>query len=339
MTNPFDAITETLTPQEIELSRGFLRCSVSALVPGMLELWAAIVAAVGEVEIEEMGPQVQSRDSWSCVAVAGLGQESLSLYVNADEVSSFFIHPFTDQWSQDCTTEYLTRKFFHSVFLTYRGFGEELVWDRFESNATGYTPARAGIVLKLRSKKNGARLSMYLEFDPTLLNQIDAEWKKHITASATYQIPTEALVRMTQIAIQPTKLPELLSGKASQMIPNWRNQVEIVDSKGVSHFLGSLISYSNDRGQRSLAFKFLSSLQSETRSKMIRPGYVTVDVVVGTIKNLAQDALQDGACSRILASCEEVGRVGLYMHGEKIASAAIRHDQEGMHLEEIRSES
>lgn len=339
MNNPFDAIVETLSSQEIDLSRGFLRCSVSALVPGMLELWAAIVATVGEVEIEEMGPQVQSRDSWSCVAVAGLGEESLSLYVNADEVSSFFIYPFTDQWSQDCTTEYLTRKFFHSLFLTYRGFSEELVWDRFESSATGYSPTKAGVVIKLRSRKNGARLSMYLEMDPRLLNQIDAEWKKHVTASASYNIPAEAMVRMTQIAIQPTKLPELLSGKASQVMPNWRNHVEIVDAKGVSHFLGALINYRNDRGQHSLAFKFLSSLQTEAKSKMIRPGYVSVDVVVGTLKNLTQDCLQEGACSRIQYSCEEVGRVGLYMHGEKIASAAIRNDHEGMYLEEIRSES
>jgi hypothetical protein len=334
-----DEITPTVSLKEIELSRGFLRCSVRSLVPGIVELWTGLISAVGEIEIEELTPVIRTEEVWSSIAAASLGDQNIILYTNVEEVATFFMNGNLDQIAETYITEYLARKFFYSMSLTYHGFTEDLVWDRFECERAGFNPSHEGFLIRLRAKKTSARMSAFIELEAGLLHQLDSEWRRHIVASAAHKIPEENLVRIGQIAIQPTKLPELLTGKIPQTIAGWKNKAQIVDKQGTAYFFGDLITYTAASSRKALAFQFSGAADASVKSKMIRPGYVTLDVVIGNLKNAGQDCLQEGACSAIEYSCDDTERVALYMHGDKIASAAVVITDQGLVVEDIRSES
>lgn len=337
---PFiEEITPTVSLKEIELSRGFLRCSARSLVPGIVELWTGLISALGEIEIEELSPVMRTEEVWSSIAAASLGDQNIILYTNVEEVAPFFMNGNLDQIAETYISEYLARKFFYSISLTYHGFTEDLVWDRFECGRAGYNPSHEGFLIRLRAKKTGARVSAFVELEGGLLYQLDSEWRRHIIASAAHKMPGESLVRIAQIAIQPTKLPELLAGKISQTIPGWKNKVQIVDKQGTPYFFGELITYTAASSRKALAFQFSGAADATIKSKMIRPGYVTLDVVIGMLKNTEQDYLQEGACSAIEYSCDDTTRIALYMHGDKIASAAAVITDQGLVVEDVRSES
>jgi flagellar motor switch/type III secretory pathway protein FliN len=211
--NPWEPAKQLrrLNVDEVELSRGFLRCRPERWFPGIAAHWLPFAHALGcEARIVEVKATFGAPSNADLVFRGELDGEPFFLLLDATSAKALAeeVNPGADQIAQDITLEYLARRFIGSLVKSWTG---PKLSDIELKRCTEADQASIAGSIKIVGMLNTSHITLWLSLGPSFVEKIDGLWRRQVQSSSKHGLASAVCVmELVQLGVPPQMLAEYL---------------------------------------------------------------------------------------------------------------------------------
>jgi hypothetical protein len=200
------AVLDGVTTEQVQYSRGFMRCEMGRLLANLSALWLPLFHAAGaELRVRKISQFVGDLPSSPWRFTGTIDGEAISIaldQVSADQLIRAFT-PGAGESAGKVLIEYLARRLFSSLNMAWTG--PEMAQISFNPTLSQSVNVKGGVKLELLVQS--VPVVILVGIGAEVLSQLDVVWRKQLrTAARSDDSETSTAVVLAQLAVPPLSI-------------------------------------------------------------------------------------------------------------------------------------